>query len=385
MITSSFPFYSQTFVLQEIQAFKKTFDIRIFRIKNEPSVNIPWKTGEEFKNNILNTTKIKLILSNLKTFVQSPLQYCRLALKIIHFHHKLTDKVKSIIIYFLTVGSLPEIKKYSPDHIHAHFANFPALSAYIIHQFLGIPYSFNCHGTDVLIDRQMLPEKGRTAKFITTISRYNKNALLSNVDREITAPVHVFYLGTDIPDNIDLSEYEKGSLLFVGRLASEKNIFSLIKALPLINQDLLKKVIIAGDGHLKVKLQKLAMKMGVNHIIQFKGMLQHDEVKKLYKKADIFVLPSFSEGLPISLLEAMAHGAVGVASTITGIPEVISHEKNGFLIEDPRNIQEIASKIETALQAPHQIRNAAYDKVKKDFDLQSNLSKKAAFFHDQLE
>ncbi len=383
MVTSSFPFYSQTFVLKEMEAFLQTFDLRVLRIKEQPSTRIPWKSGEMFREKILESSKIQMLISNIGQFIYSPRLYIMTAGRVVRLHKGLSDRLKSLIVFFITIGHLPAIRRYAPSHIHSHFGNFPALAAYLVNRFSGIPFSFNCHGTDVLLDRQMLDEKSDKALFVTTVSEYNKRALRSQLKNPCR--IHVFYLGTECPPHMLISRREKGTLLFVGRLSPEKNVASLLRALPLVDKNLLKKAVITGDGVLSSRLQRLCGQLGLDNLVEFTGKLSHEEVKEQYARADVFILPSYREGLPISLLEAMAHGAVSIASEITGIPEVITDGQNGYFIKDPNNIEEIAAKITTALQAPETVRMNGYESVKDKFNLQPNLQNKVAFFKKKLQ
>ncbi len=114
-------------------------------------------------------------------------------------------------------------------------------------------------------------------------------------------------------------------ILSVGRLEKQKNFEILIKALSGMDVDLT----IVGNGSLRNKLQNLAKKQKVN--LKIISNVPNTQMPKIYNQADIFVLPSFVEGSPKALLEAMACGLLVIASDINEIQEIIIHNYNGII------------------------------------------------------
>jgi glycosyltransferase involved in cell wall biosynthesis len=93
---------------------------------------------------------------------------------------------------------------------------------------------------------------------------------------------------------------------------------------------------VVGGGPLEAELRERAAALGVAERVTFHGALGHDEVERLYAQADVFCLPSFAEGLPVVLLEAMAHGIPVVATRITGVPEAVTDGVEGLLVSPAR-------------------------------------------------
>lgn len=136
-------------------------------------------------------------------------------------------------------------------------------------------------------------------------------------------------------------------LLFVGRLSVQKRPERLVEAMPLIKSDVVLDIV--GDGEDRVKLESLVAKLGIKNIT-FRGRLDGDKLLDAYRNADVFVLPSDREGMPLVLLEAMATGLPIMGSDVLGIHELI--EGVGILVKDPspqnfaRAIDELASNPE---------------------------------------
>lgn len=152
---------------------------------------------------------------------------------------------------------------------------------------------------------------------------------------------------TDIYPKSDTCQRNPIKLLFVGRLAPVKGLRYLFEAMNiLMNEGIKVKLEIVGEGSHKPQLVKEAERLGIVDQIHFHGQIPFGlELFKIYREADIFVLPSLSEGIPKTLIEAMASGVPIVATKVGGIPDVIRDGQTGLLIK-PRYSKEIAGGIE---------------------------------------
>ncbi|RLG41098.1 MAG: hypothetical protein DRN78_04670 [Thermoproteota archaeon] len=124
----------------------------------------------------------------------------------------------------------------------------------------------------------------------------------------------------------------KPTILYLGRVIPRKGIGLLLKAASKI--DKMAQVVIAGriDPSYERRLRKLASSLGIEDIVAITGELPRRLLPYFYSMADVYVLPSLFEGLPTTLLEAMACGTPVIATRVGGIPEVVDHGRNGFLI-----------------------------------------------------
>ena len=141
--------------------------------------------------------------------------------------------------------------------------------------------------------------------------------------------VRVIPNGVKIPESMG-AEAEPAEVLFAGRLSPEKGIEELLAATAGIN------LVVAGDGPLR-------------HLVpDGLGFVPHDELERLYARAAVVVLPSYREGLPLCVIEAMAHGRPVVASRVGGIPELVEDGVTGFLVE-PGDVEGLRSALERLL------------------------------------
>jgi len=129
-------------------------------------------------------------------------------------------------------------------------------------------------------------------------------------------------------------------LLFVGWLERDKGIFELIDACRRLNAEHAFTLDLAGEGHASEEARAFVAKHGLTEVIHFRGWLQAEELRNALSAADVLVLPSWAEGLPNAMVEAMAARLAVVVTEVGAIPEVITDRRSGLLVE-PRNTQSL--------------------------------------------
>lgn len=157
--------------------------------------------------------------------------------------------------------------------------------------------------------------------------------------------------------------------LFLGRIGHRKGIFDIIKAIN-ENKHLFKgrmKLYAGGDGETE-KLKQLITEQNLEEIVEYVGWINGEEKQNLLSGSDVYILPSYSEGLPISILEAMSYKLPVISTPVGGIPEVVK-EENGILVS-PGNISEITNAMLFFLNNPDKVKdfgNASYEMIKPFF------------------
>ncbi len=171
----------------------------------------------------------------------------------------------------------------------------------------------------------------RNFAYITVISQELKKSFVQRGYKE--SKIKVVYFGVDVRENdikFKLKKRGETSILFVGRVSVEKGCDCLLRACKrLTDQGKSYKLTLVGDGDIKC-FSDMAVESGIDGRALFAGYRR--EVNGFLKESEIFVLPSKGEGLPISILEAMAYGLPVIASNVGGIPEAIQEGKNGYLV-----------------------------------------------------
>ncbi len=180
--------------------------------------------------------------------------------------------------------------------------------------------------------------------------------------------------GTKMRNKYGFKENET-LLLFIGHLEPFKGIFELLDAFYEIskkNQNV--KIIIIGEGHAEKKIKETVAKYNLSDYITFTGKISPETIQNFYQMADIFVLPSYTEGLPLVVIEAMACGLPVVASCVGGIPEIVKNNINGFLVP-PRNKEKLTQKLEFLIN-DEKLRKKFGEKSLEAIDDEFNIDKK---------
>ena len=193
---------------------------------------------------------------------------------------------------------------------------------------------------------------------------------------------HVVHCGVDLSEPRLPRDHSPGSrLAFVGRLDHVKGLPILLDAVvalaeshPDIHLD------IVGDGPERADVQALAIEAGIADKVSFHGYLRQPEIRQLLAQADVFVMTSLAEGIPVVLMEAMAAGVPVVAPRITGIPELVEHGRSGLLYT-PANTAELMVSIKTLLNDrpfAQRLSDHGLETVTRDFNLDMETRRLAA-------
>jgi len=239
--------------------------------------------------------------------------------------------------FFPTLG---HVRAWRPDVIHAHFAVPTGMLAWAVHRFTRTPYVVTAHLGDVpggvpeQTDRlfrivgPLASRVWRGAAACTAVSSFVQQLAESAYTRKIER----------ILNGIDLSErrppeppHEPRHLVFVGRLNAQKCPDFLIDLLARV-AGLPWRATIIGDGPLMPLVREKVQQHRLAERIALPGWLNAGEVQRILRDADVFLLPSSSEGLPVAAIEALKHGLALLASDIPGVFDVVDSGRNGFLL-----------------------------------------------------
>jgi colanic acid/amylovoran biosynthesis glycosyltransferase len=237
------------------------------------------------------------------------------------------------------------------EHIHAHHGYFAAWIALTAARLLGIGFSFTLHGSDLLQRADLLPAKLRACQFCVTVSDYNRQYILRNYPSTPAEKIVVQRLGVDRvlprPTSAPTGEADRQRfcLLSVGRLHPVKDYRFLIQACAeLRNQGLDFLCWIVGEGPERPTLEREIVERGLQGQVRLMGHVPRTALRSYYRYADLVVMTSKSEGIPVVLMEAMSHAKLVLAPAITGIPELVEHQRTGFLYQ-PASLPDFVSAV----------------------------------------
>lgn len=181
--------------------------------------------------------------------------------------------------------------------------------------------------------------------------------------------IHVVYNPTVLKQPVQPKSSGEVTFLFLGRLGERKGVYDIIEAARRL-QHSAARIRLYGDGPVG-EIQSHVQEAGVGNRVYVGGWIQGDAKAQALQTADVLILPSYNEGLPISVLEALAYGLPVIATPVGGIPEAVEDGRNGYLIA-PGDIPALASRIETLAASPEQRRAmaaASYRLAQTKFDL----------------
>jgi glycosyltransferase involved in cell wall biosynthesis len=276
------------------------------------------------------------------------------------------------------------------DQIHVHHGYFGSWVGMVAASLLQVGFSFTLHGSDLLIHHAFLEEKLARCRFCITISDYNRSYILKRFPKVEASRVVVSRLGAKVRASSTrpmrrLGGESQFSLLAVGRLHAVKNHPFLIEACWQLREAGLEfECAIAGAGPEQLNLERLIEREGLQDRVRLLGQRSPRQIEVLYRGADLFVVTSLSEGIPLVLMEAMACETIVLAPAITGIPELVIPGKTGFLYKpgDMRDFVRRISFLRTIMISSkhpstnrlHWIRHAGRAQVRHNFDGTRNLA-----------
>lgn len=282
------------------------------------------------------------------------------------------------LIYFAEAGVLAdELARQGVQHLHNHIAKASCTVAMLASELSGIPYSFTIHGPDIFFEPHhwRIDEKAARARFVACISDFCRSQLMSFADQAHWGRFHVIHCGVD-PSRYTASRHAGQDLLFVGRLAAVKGVPVLLDALRSLPEGW--HLTIIGDGPDRAALEAQAAGLPV----EFVGYKSQAEVAQALSRTDLFVLPSFAEGVPVVLMEAMASGVPVVTTRIAGVPELVEDGVHGALVP-PGDADALRAAIAQALSDPDArcaMGKAARARVATDFNITTEAARLSALF-----
>jgi colanic acid/amylovoran biosynthesis glycosyltransferase len=246
------------------------------------------------------------------------------------------QRAKALVHTWLGVCYAVMLEKYEVDHIHVHHGYFGSWIGMVAARLLNVGFSLTLHGSDLFVRNAYTDAKLKDCSFCLTISEFNRRYILEQYPAVAAGKVLVSRLGVEMAGAGTRERTEaytgKLKLLTVGRLQAVKNHSFLIHACAELNRLGLEfECSIAGDGPERRKLKKLIRVSGLTDRVRLLGHVPRERMHDLYHGADVVVLTSLSEGVPLVLMEAMAQCRIVLAPAITGIPELVVPGKTGFL------------------------------------------------------
>lgn len=280
------------------------------------------------------------------------------------------------LAYFTEAGIVAEhMRERELVHLHNHFASSSGTVAMLAAALGAFTFSLSEHGPDIFWapDWWRLDAKFSRALFVACISHFCRSQVLIWTPVERWSRVPIVHCGVDPTEYVARAHRGAGRrLLFTGRLARVKGVPVVLAALARLRArypDI--ELSLAGDGPDRATLEAEARRLGVADRVRFLGYQSSDQVRSLLQDTDVFVLPSFAEGVPVVLMEAMASGVPVVATRVAGVAELVEDGVSGFVVP-PGDVDALARAVETLFADPalrERFGAAGRRMVEREFDV----------------
>lgn len=220
------------------------------------------------------------------------------------------------------------------DHVHVHFLTNSTAVAMLARIMGGPTYSATVHGPDELTDAPLLdfPAKIDHASFIAAITHFCKSQLIRFSSIAAADKIKIIHCGLDLSGFDATPPPDNKTLVCVGRLCPQKGQAQLPAAVAALRAEFPDmKLVLVGDGESRSEIEAEIARRGVGDMIEITGWMENTRVREAVKNARAFLLPSYAEGLPVVIMEALALGRPVISTYIAGIPELVD-EDCGWII-----------------------------------------------------
>lgn len=360
-LVNKYPAASHSFIRREIAAVEGQ-GTTVFRFSVRPvdPGQLPdTRDQEELSKTavILGFGFFRLLSAVLKIVLRDPRKAARgLRIAFLNSSWRLMDAVRRAA-YFAEAALLAErLSMLKVNHLHAHFGTNPATVARIASILSEIPYSFTVHGPDEFDSPLQLDLRGKIADcaFCAAISSYGSSQLMRWSAYADWPKIKIVRCGVEdsfLSQRIDAPLPSALRLCTVARLSAQKGIPLLLTATArLLQHEEEFHLTIIGDGEMREEVEQLIQLHGLGDKVTLAGLASSDEVIAHMLDARAMVLPSFAEGLPVVIMEALALERPVITTSIAGIPELVDSQC-GWLVP-AGSVDQLASAMREALCAP---------------------------------
>jgi colanic acid/amylovoran biosynthesis glycosyltransferase len=399
-IVSRFPHVTETFIVRELNAVRRELDedIELFSLFDpvDPTVH---PSAESWVDGLHPGARAAAAIAGVWWWlVRRPVRTALGATALLRAHRRSPRlAARNLVAFAVACGHARTARRLGIRHVHAHFATYPAVAAWTIGQLTGATFSFTAHAHDIYLDTSFLGRLLDDAAFAVAISAHGQ-AILLHAGASPDA-VHLIHCGVDPAAYVFAPRTPPAAgpvrLLCVASLQEYKGHRFLLEALAANSASLSRiELELAGRGELRDELESLSLRLDLADRVSFLGPLTEPEIVAALDRADGFVLPSivvpgtgFTEGIPVSLMEAMATGTPVVASAVAGVPELVVDGETGLLARpaDAVSLRAALTRLLTEPESDIQKRLLAGRRiVERQFDISASAAEMARLLRAQL-
>lgn len=383
-LVNQYPKISHTFIRTEIEGHERLgTTVHRFSVRPSPDALLDADDlAEQGKTRILLHDRWGLLTSVVAALMH-PAAFSRsLALAVrVGF-----GSDRGLLRHFMYFAEACLLKRWTASadvqHLHVHFGTNSAAVAMLCGELGGPGYSFTAHGPEEFDKPDLigLATKIRNARFVVGVSHFGRAQLWRHTDASQWDKIHIVRCGVDrrflepAPDALP----DVPRLVSVGRLSEQKGQLVLVRAAAALKARLSHfEIVLIGDGELRSLLEASIEDLGLSAHVRITGWQSPDEVCRHILDSRAMVLPSFAEGLPVVIMEALALRRPVISTYVAGIPELVIPDETGWLVP-AGSTDHLVAAMEEALTAPVQRLAAMGDAGHERVSLQHDARKNAA-------
>lgn len=357
-VVGRYPAVSHAFVTREVQALRaagaEVETISIHRAGDGDALSALDRAERERTYALLPVRPAELLAANLRALVRPRAYLGALAVALRGGQPGLRGRTWALFYFLEAMLIWRHCRRRDVRHLHVHHLNQASDATMIAVAYANArgagpgerwSWSFTMHGPNELYDvsRFRLPEKIAAAAAVACISDFARSQVMAFAPEARWGDLRVIHCGLDPtefdPERVPRSAPAEGELrlLCVGRLVAFKGQAMLLDAVAALRQRGVRaRLTLVGEGPTRGELEARAQRLGIAAAVRFAGAVGQDEIRGHYADADVFCLPSFAEGVPVVLMEAMAMRLPVITSAVMGIAELVDDGESGILLRPGR-------------------------------------------------
>lgn len=393
-LINQYPKVSHSFIRREIRALEKAgvvIDRYALRGWADPVPDAEDAQEKEQTTYLLRGGLVPLLAATCTALVRTPRRMfaatalaCRLGWR--------ADRPWLLHLVYLAEACLLAhwMHQRNTTHLHAHFGTNPAAVALLARVLGGPPFSFTVHGPEEFDKPEFLKlrEKVSGSAFVVAISSYGRSQIFRWIDPTEWPKVHTVHCGIEpgLHAKTVSPPGDSARIVCVGRLCEQKGQMILLQAVrQLVDMAVPVKLVLAGDGEMREALEQAIARLELQPHVHITGWLSGERVRQEILAARALVLPSFAEGLPVVLMEAMALGRPVISTYVAGIPELVIDGVNGWLVpagDDAALTQALKTCLAASPALLARMGAAGHERVLHRHSVDTEAAKLAALFSE---
>jgi colanic acid/amylovoran biosynthesis glycosyltransferase len=340
-LVNQYPQPSQSFIRREIRALEGLgYDVQRFTVRrwNGKLVDDGDRAENERTTSVLELGPLRLLFAAALAAVVRPLAFLRTLALAIRLGRRSDRGLPLHLVYFVEACALLKLlRRRGIEHVHAHFGTNSTTTALLCRALGGPAYSFTVHGPEEFDKPEFLHlgEKIARAAFVVAVSEFGRSQLFRTCEYRHWGKIHVVHCGVDASfhDVAPTAPPVEPRLVCVARLHEQKGLPILIDAAArLADLGTRFRLTIVGDGPLRATIEDRIAALGLAGVVELAGWKSNAEVRALIQQSRAMILPSFAEGLPVVIMEALALHRPVVSTYVAGIPELVENGVCGQLV-----------------------------------------------------